>query len=86
MEELNTFEVFYKGPIDGELDEAIETYVIDYLEAFMIKAEWYYSEFTVSNPTYRLIGFELNTQLTELQRLSLISDMSIYFEGIVNHQ
>ena len=50
---------------------------------FDINAEWYYSEFTTTTPTYRLIGFELSRELEHIERMQLIQYLSDKFQGYV---
>jgi hypothetical protein len=86
-EEFYTFDVYYTDDIVTELDEDINQFVKDYLKSnFKIKSEWYYSEFTISQPSYRLIGYELEMALTELERFELIDALISEFDGFVKPQ
>jgi hypothetical protein len=83
-EQFYTFDIFYSGTIEIELDMEIKSVIEEYLyDNFNIDAEWYYSEFTTTTPTYRLIGFELSKQLAEIERLQLIQYLSDKFNGYV---
>jgi hypothetical protein len=83
-EQFYTFDIFYSGTIEMELDMEIKSVIEEYLyDNFNIDAEWYYSEFTTTTPTYRLIGFELSKQLVEIERLQLIQYLSDKFNGYV---
>jgi hypothetical protein len=83
-EQFYTFDIFYSGTIEIELDIEIKSVIEEYLyDNFDINAEWYYSEFTTTTPTYRLIGFELSRQLVEIERLQLIQYLSDKFNGYV---
>jgi hypothetical protein len=86
-EQFYTFEVFYTNPIIGELDRSINEFIINYLkDNFNINAEWYYNEFTISDPTYRLIGFELERELEELERFELIDALINEYDAFVKPQ
>jgi len=83
-EQFYTFDIFYSGTIEMQLDMEIKSVIEEYLyDNFDINAEWYYSEFTTTTPTYRLIGFELSRQLVEIERLQLIQYLSDKFNGYV---
>jgi hypothetical protein len=86
-EEFYTFEVYYTDLIVRELDMEINQFVKNYLKYnFQISSEWYYSEFTTTDPTYRLIGYELDRELTELERFELIDALILEFDGFVKPQ
>jgi hypothetical protein len=83
-EQFYTFDIFYSGTIEMELDMEIKSVIEEYLyDNFDINAEWYYSEFTTTTPTYRLIGFELSRELEHIERMQLIQYISDKFEGYV---
>jgi hypothetical protein len=83
-EQFYTFDIFYSGTIEMELDMEIKSVIEEYLyDNLNIAAEWYYSEFTTTTPTYRLIGFELSRELVEIERLQLIQYLSDKFNGYV---
>jgi hypothetical protein len=83
-EQFYTYEVFYTGNIERELDEKIEEVIREYLsETLNVQSEWYYSEFTLTIPSYRLIGFELSRELVHIERLKLIQYVADYFSGLV---
>lgn len=83
-EQFYTFDIFYSGTIEMELDMEIKSVIEEYLyDNFNIDAEWYYSEFTTTTPTYRLIGFELSRELEHIERMQLIQYLSDKFEGYV---
>ena len=83
-EQFYTYEVFYTGNIERELDEKIEEVIREYLsETLNVQSEWYYSEFTLTMPSYRLIGFELSRELVHIERLKLIQYVADYFSGLV---
>jgi hypothetical protein len=86
-EQFYTFDVYYTDEIVMELDSSIKDFIKEYLkEVLEINSEWYYSEFTISEPTYRLIGFELHRELTELERFELIDALIAEFDGFVKPQ
>lgn len=83
-EQFYTFDIFYSGTIEMELDMEIKSVIEEYLyDNFNIDAEWYYSEFTTTIPTYRLIGFELSREIEHIERMQLIQYLSDKFEGYV---
>jgi hypothetical protein len=83
-EQFYTFDIFYSGTIEMELDMEIKSVIEEYLyDNLNIDAEWYYSEFTTTTPTYRLIGFELSRELQHIERMQLIQYLSDKFEGYV---
>jgi hypothetical protein len=84
---FSSYDLYYTGNIVQEIDKDIDKFVTKTLKKnFSIKAEWYYSEFTMSNPSYRLIGFELDRKLTNIERFQL-TDMVIYnFQSMVKPQ
>jgi hypothetical protein len=86
-EQFYTFDVYYTDEIVMELDSSIKDFIKEYLKDVLeINSEWYYSEFTISEPTYRLIGFELHRELTELERFELIDSLIAEFDGFVKPQ
>lgn len=86
-EQFYTFDVYYTDEIVMELDSSIKDFIKEYLkDVLQINSEWYYSEFTISEPTYRLIGFELHRELTELERFELIDALIAEFDGFVKPQ
>lgn len=86
-EQFYTFDVYYTDEIIMELDSSIKDFIKEYLkDVLQINSEWYYSEFTISEPTYRLIGFELHRELTELERFELIDSLIAEFDGFVKPQ
>lgn len=86
-EQFYSFDVYYTDMIIRELDESINTFLREYLKDILsIKSEWYYSEFTTSEIPYRLIGYELERELTELERFGLIDTMISEFDGFVKPQ
>lgn len=86
-EQFYTFNVYYTDEIVMELDSSIKDFIKEYLKDVLeINSEWYYSEFTISEPTYRLIGFELHRELTELERFELIDALILEFDGFVKPQ
>lgn len=86
-EEFYSFDVYYTDTISIELDESIHSFIKEYFkDVLSINCEWYYSEFTVSNPTYRLIGFEISRELTELERFALIDSLIMEYDGYVKPQ
>jgi hypothetical protein len=86
-EQFYTFDVYYTDEIVMELDSSIKDFIKEYLKDVLeINSEWYYSEFTISEPTYRLIGFELHRELTELERFELIDALIAEFDGFVKPQ
>ena len=86
-EQFYTFDVYYTDEIVMELDSSIKDFIKEYLKDVLeINSEWYYSEFTISEPTYRLIGFELHRELTELERFELIDALISEFDGFVKPQ
>ena len=86
-EQFYTFDVYYTDEIVMELDSSIKDFIKEYLKDVLeINSEWYYSEFTISEPTYRLIGFELHRELTELERFQFIDALIAEFDGFVKPQ
>ena len=86
-EQFYTFDVYYTDEIVMELDSSIKDFIKEYLkDRFSINSEWYYSEFSISQPSYRLIGFELARNLSDLERFQLIDALISEFDGFVKPQ
>jgi hypothetical protein len=64
FESMITLEVAYIGKINQELDKNIEEGILAILDDLNIKGEWYFSESSLSTPSHRIIGFELDKELS----------------------
>ena len=84
---FSSYDLYYTGNIVQEIDKDIDKFVTKTLKKnFSIKAEWYYSEFTMSNPSYRLIGFELDRHMHEFERFEFTDMIINRFKGMVKPQ
>ena len=86
-QKLYTYDVYYNGNPEYNFDCIIENFILYTLKTeFNITAEEFYTEISISNPTYRLLGFILERKLTNIERFQL-TDMVIYnFQSMVKPQ
>lgn len=71
FESMNTLEVAYIGNINQSLDREIETVIPVILEDIGVKGEWYFSEASLTIPAHRIMGFELDKELSYDDRIEL---------------
>ena len=62
-------EVSYLGQINQSLDKFIKSDIPDILYELKIECEWEYQECTIKDPMFRNIGFSLDRELTDFERI-----------------
>ena len=74
---MKELELVYFGIIDTDIDNHLREELPKILkEDFDVDMEWYFQEFSLSEPFYRNMGFEIKGELTELQRVSIAHTVS----------
>ena len=80
---MKELQVAYIGNIDRELDEVLYKEIPEMVERYQSTAEWYFQEASVREPLYRVMGFELSSELEEFAKIELIYDIIDRYDGQV---
>jgi hypothetical protein len=83
-----TLEAFYQldGPLDMELDKSIRAEIPKYIKKwYNTSCKWFYQEFTFGGEDhdYRLIGFDIGRDTSEIEQLDIINDIRVMSDGVV---
>ena len=72
FESMITLEVAYLGGINPKLERDIESVIPVILQEVGVNGKWYFSEASLREPFYRIVGFELDRQLSYDAKIELI--------------
>ena len=83
-----TLEAFYQldGPLDMELDKSIREEIPKYIKKwYNTSCKWFYQEFTFGGEDhdFRLIGFDIGRDTSEVEQLNIINDIREMSDGVV---
>ena len=83
-----TLEAFYQldGPIDPQLDNSIKEEIPNYITKwYNTSCKWSYQEFTFGGEDhdFRLIGFEIGRDTSEVEQLNIINDIRVMSDAVV---
>jgi hypothetical protein len=81
FESMITLEVAYTGKINPKLERDIELIIPINLQDVGVNGKWYFSEASLQKPFHRIIGFELDRELSYDAKIKFISDINWIFKG-----